>query len=151
MVWEVIIETVEGRLPSIASGGRYDNLVGLYSKSPMPAVGSSIGISRVFEMLKEKGRAKTYAAVFIAQIGKDNAEYSIGVANRMRSAGIYVDLNVTEKGISKQLDYSNSLGIRYVAIIGSKERQAGKVNLRDMQAGTEELLDVDEAIAVLKK
>lgn len=151
LIWEVIIQTTEGRLPSIASGGRYDNLIGMYSKSRSPAVGSSIGLYRVFEVLGKDGGAKTYANVFIAQVGAENLDYSITVANKLRQAGIYVDLNVTEKGISKQLEYSNTAGIPYVAIIGSKERAAEKIRLKFMQAGTEELLDVDAAIAVLKK
>jgi histidyl-tRNA synthetase len=151
LVWEVIIRTTEGRLPSMASGGRYDNLIGVYSKSRSPAVGSSIGLSRVFEILAKDGGARTYAGVFIAQVGMENLDYSITVANKMRRAGIYVDLNVSEKGISKQLEYSNTTGIPYVAIIGSKEREAGKIKLKNMRAGTEELLDVDAAIAALKK
>ena len=44
----------------------------------------------------------------------------------MRQAAIYVDLNVTEKGISKQLEYSNTAGIQYVAIIGEQGGAAGK-------------------------
>ena len=151
MIWEVVIETVEGRTPSISSGGRYDNLIGLYSKSGMPAVGTSIGISRVFEILNARLTSKTYAKVFIAQIGSDIEEYSKGVANRMRDAGIYAELNVTARGISKQLEYSSSMGIRYVAIIGNQEKESGKIKLRNMQSGTEELLDIDAAIALLKK
>lgn len=89
--------------------------------------------------------------MFIAQVGAENLDYSISVANKLRDAGIYADLNVTDKGISKQLEYSNSLGIRFVAIAGSKEREAGKIKIKDMQTGTEELLDIDAAIAQLKK
>jgi histidyl-tRNA synthetase len=151
LVWEVIIQTTEGKLPSIASGGRYDRLIGSYSKSSFPAVGSSIGISRIFELLSKEDGPRTYANVFIAQVGAENLDYSISVANKLRDAGIYADLNVTDKGISKQLEYSNSLGIRFVAIAGSKEREAGKIKIKDMQTGTEELLDIDAAISQLKK
>lgn len=150
-VWEASVETTEGRLPSIASGGRYDGLMGIYSKNSAPAVGASIGVSRVFDVLSADGGSRTYAKVFIAQIGSDISDYSIDVANKMRKEGIYVDLNVTDRGISKQLEYSNTLGIRYVAIIGPQEKKDGKVKLRDMQSGTEELLDVAAAITALKK
>lgn len=150
LIWEVVIQTTEGRLPTIAAGGRYDNLIGIYSKSNAPAVGSSIGIGRVYEMLYSGEGATTYAKVFIAQVGSENLDYSITVAKKMRQAGIYTDLNVTEKGISKQLEYANSAGMPFVAIIGDRERAAGKIKLKDMRAGTEELLDVDAAIAALK-
>jgi len=150
MIWEAVVETAEGSLPSIASGGRYDNLIGMYSKSPAPAVGSSIGITRIFDVLNREDGSSTYAKVFIAQIGKENSKYAISVAKKMRKAGIYADMNVTEKGISKQLEYSNALGIKYVVIIGTKEREQKQVKIKNMQAGTEELLDLDSAIATLK-
>ena len=150
-IWEVIIQTAEGRLPTIAAGGRYDNLIGMYSKSGAPAVGSSIGISRVFDILYPGDGPKTYAKVFIAQVGSFNLEYCIDAASKMRAAGIYVDMGLTEKGISKQLEYANAAGIPYVAIIGAKEKAEGKLKLKNMSDGTEELLDIDGAIAALKK
>jgi histidyl-tRNA synthetase len=151
-IWEVMMASDDkSKLPSIASGGRYDNLIGMYSKSQVAAVGSSIGISRVFEILRNEDGPRTYARVFIATIGQENLEYSIGVATKMRQAGIYVDMNVNERGISKQLEYANSLKIMYVAIIGAKERDSGKINFKDMQSGTEELLDIGAAIERLKK
>ena len=150
-IWEVIIRTAEGRLPTIAAGGRYDNLIGMYSKSAAPAVGSSIGISRVFDILNPQGGPKTYAKVFVAQVGEFNLGYCIEAASRMRAAGIYVDMGLSEKGISKQLEYANTAGIPYVAIIGAKEKAEGKLRLKNMNDGTEELLDINEVIAVLKK
>ncbi len=150
LVWETVVTSENQKTPSIASGGRYDNLIGLYSKSPVPAVGSSIGVSRVFELLKNRSESKTYAKVFIATIGKDNIPYSMEIAKKLRSEGIYVDLNVNEKGISKQLEYSNSIGIKYVAIIGNKENAAKQVNFRNMLDGTEELIDVDALISKLR-
>ena len=150
-IWEVIIQTSEGRLPTIAAGGRYDNLIGMYSKSSAPAVGSSIGISRIFDILYQGAGPKTYAKVFIAQVGSFNLEYCIDAASKMRAAGIYVDMGLTEKGISKQLEYANAAGIPFVAIIGAKEKAEGKLRLKNMSDGTEELLDIDGAIAALKK
>ena len=150
-IWEVIIQTAEGRLPTIAAGGRYDNLIGMYSKSSTPAVGSSIGISRVFDILYSGNGPKTYAKVFVAQVGSFNLDYCIDASKKMRAAGIYVDMGLTEKGISKQLEYANAAGIPYVAIIGAKEKAEGKLKLKNMSDGTEELLDIDGAIAALKK
>lgn len=154
MIFEFSVVTAGRRSPSLAGGGRYDGLIGMYSKSPTPAVGMSIGITRVLEMLRERvgsevGR-KSYPQVFIASIGKENTAYSIGIASRLRASGIYVDLNVAEKGISKQLEYSNSIGVKYVVIVGNRERESKKVNLKDMSSGSEEMLDIDLLIQRLK-
>ncbi len=152
LIWEVIVKDEKGnRMPSIGSGGRYDRLIGMYSKSETPAVGSSIGITRLFAILKNRSERKTYAGVHIAQIGREVDDYVIDTANALRRHGIYVDMNVTDRGISKQLDHAHALSIRYVIIIGKQEAQAHKIKLKDMQTGTEELLDVSDAIATIKR
>ena len=148
-VWEFAMEENGKRLPSIGSGGRYDNLIGTYSSRSVPAVGSSIGLSRVFELIGGKDATKTTARVFVASIG-DNRAYAASVANALRAGGTYADLNYTRRNLSKQLEYAGALGIRYAAIVGDKEREANKINLRDMLNGSEEMLSVQEAVEKLK-
>lgn len=149
-IWEFVSFEKEKKLPAIAAGGRYDNLVSLFSKKSIPAVGSSIGISRVFYLLGSDHRQKTYARVHMAYIKDENLNYALFIANRMRLAGIYVDLELTKRSLSKQLEYANSLGIPYVSIIGNQEREMNKLKLRNMLSGEEELLSIEEAIAKLK-
>lgn len=148
-VWEFAIEENGKLLPSIGSGGRYDNLIGMYSSRSIPAVGSSIGLSRVFELVGGKSATRTLAKVFVASIG-DNRAYAASVANALRASGIYTDLNYTRRNLSKQLEYAGALGIRYAAILGDKEKAANKINLRDMLNGAEEMLTVQEAVEKLK-
>lgn len=149
-IWEFIIEENGRRLPSIGGGGRYDNLIGLYSKRNTPATGSSLGISRIFDVLNLKRGIKTYANVFIACLGVKNRGYVINAANVLRGNGVYVDLNSTTRNLSKQLEYAASLGIKKVMIIGDKEVQVGKVKLRNMENGQEELISLQEAIEKLR-
>ena len=148
-VWEFAIEEDGKRLPSIGSGGRYDDLIGMYAGRSIPAVGSSIGISRVFDLIGGKSPTKTPARAFVASIGENRA-YAASVANALRAAGIYTDLNYTRRNLSKQLEYAGALGIKYAAIVGDREREANKVNLRDMLNGAEEMLSVQEVIEKLK-
>ena len=112
-------------------------------------MGSSIGISRVFDLVGGKSATKTPARVFVAFIG-DNKAYATSVANTLRAAGVYTDLNYTKRNLSKQLEHVGSLGIKYAAIVGDREREANKVNLRDMLNGAEEMLSVQEAVEKLK-
>ncbi len=149
-VWEFVIEEDGKRLPSIGSGGRYDNLIEVLSKRSVPAVGSSLGISRIFDVIAPKNGDKTYAKVFIAFIGQQNRGYAINLANMLRGNGVYVDLNSTTRNLSKQMEYAGSLRIRHVLIVGDKEREAEKVNLRNMETGVEELISLEEAIKKLK-
>lgn len=149
-VWEFVVFDEGRRLPSIASGGRYDNLMAMYSKNSVPAVGTAIGVSRVFETLERGELLKTYARLHIAYIKDENLEYAMQVASAMRSAGIYTDLGLTKRALAKQLEYVNSMNIRYVAILGNQEREAKKVRLRDMVSGEEEVIGIQEAVDKLK-
>ncbi|MGC8538396.1 MAG: histidine--tRNA ligase [Candidatus Micrarchaeia archaeon] len=151
-VWEFIKTDDAGkRLPTIAAGGRYDNLIGIYAKSSLPACGTSIGIDRVFEMLKTDASEKSYTKLFVAYIGSENEAYAINTANKCRAAGIYTDMNLTERNISKQLDYANAIKCKYVMILGNEERQGKVVRLKNMISGNEELLPLEEAIEIVKK
>jgi histidyl-tRNA synthetase len=149
-IWEFVLERDGKRLPTIAGGGRYDGLIGIYSKRSMPAVGSSIGISRIFDLLSQKNETRTYAKVFIAYLSERNRGYAINAANALRGNGIYADLNSTSRSLSKQLEYAGSLRIKKVMILGDKERESNKIKLRDMDTGEEELISLQEAIDKLR-
>ncbi len=145
-VWEFVAYAQGERLPTLASGGRYDRLIGIYAKKELPAVGSSVGISRVFDALKNGSVTRTYAKVYLAPIKKDNLAYAINIATALRSAGIYVDMNLTQRNIAKQMEYANSLRIPFVAIVGNMEMEANKIKLRNMQTGEEAMLTAEECI-----
>lgn len=149
-IWEFVVIEEGKRLPTIASGGRYDNLMELYSKNNVPAVGTSLGVSRAFEILDKGEIFKTEARLHIAYIKDENLEYAMAVASQMRHAGIYVDLGLMKRALAKQLEYVNSMGIRYAAILGNQEREAKKIKLRNMISGEEETLGVEEAIEKLR-
>jgi len=136
---------------SIGGGGRYDELLGFYG-APSPAVGISLGVERIADLLKaerkiKEGQPSTAAHVYIAPVKDEAYPYAISVARTLRSLGISASLNVTERDLRKQLDYANSLGFRYLAVVGEKEEKLGKVTLRDMKSGKEEQLPVKDAAA----
>ena len=149
-VWEFVVEENGKRLPSIGAGGRYDDLIGIYTSKSLPATGMTLGISRIFDVLNVPGSKKTYAKVFVAYIGKQNREYAINAANTLRGNGIYVDMNATTRNLSKQLEYASSLAVPWVVIAGDKEREASKLRLRNMENGEEELISLQEAIENLR-
>ncbi len=149
-VFEFIVKRNGEQLPSICGGGRYDNLIGIYSKRSLPAVGITVGISRILDILGGSGGIATYSKVFVAYIGDENADYALGIANTLRSMNFNVDFEVMGRSISKQLEYANALKIRFVIIVGNIEKGAGKVKLKDMLTGKEEALTVNDAAEVIK-
>ena len=91
---------------------------------------------------------KTNTKVYIIPIKTLNE--SIKIAQQLRDAGINTDIDSMERGLSKNLEYANSLGIPYVVFIGKKELQQDKLKLRDMESGKEEMMKMDEVIEKLK-
>jgi len=149
-VWEFIVYDENGkRLPTIVAGGRYDNLIGIFLNQQIPATGISIGIDRIMNVIGSSEETKSYARVYVASMG-DVLDYSLYVANALRAAGVNTDINVTKRNIAKQLEYANAMRFRYVVIIGEREQSSNKLKLRDMISGNEELLDIEEAIKVIK-
>jgi histidyl-tRNA synthetase len=149
-IFEFVAYEKNKPLPSFAGGGRYDKLIGLYTKMNVPAVGCSIGISRLFEVVKADTFKRTYANAYVAWIGAENIPYAVNAATMLRARGIYAEMNVKDRSISKQLEYANSLKIKYAVIIGNAEKADNKVRLRDMVNGNEEMLNIEEAIEKIK-
>ncbi len=137
---------------SLCGGGRYDKMIGDYLGSgDYPALGISFGIEPITEVLKMKSKCevrKTVTELFILPIG--TTKECIKIAAEIRKQGVKVDMDVMGRGISKNLNYANSLGIPYVAFVGSDELKKKKIKLKDMKSGKEELISVKDVVKKIK-
>ena len=117
-----------------------------------PALGISFGIEPITEVLKMKNKCdvkKTVTELFILPIG--TTKECIKIASQLRKEGVKVDMDVMGRGISKNLNYANSLGIPYVAFVGSNELKKKKIKLKDMKSGKEELISVKDVVKKIEK
>ena len=139
---------------SVCGGGRYDTLIGglLGKPDAYPAVGFSFGLEPIMDVLREqeKGAAQRKTKVQVYLIPIKTLTACAAIAERLRAAGVNVDMDLAGKSISKNLDYANSYGIPFVVIAGQQELSQSKVKLKSMETGQEEILSVDEVIARLK-
>ena len=140
---------------AVASGGRYDKIIAklLNSKQEYPSVGISFGLDRIYEALLSNGLARevpTTTRVFVLPIGDyDIYKEAIKIAEIIRGDGINAQTDIIGRGVSKNLNYVNSLSIPYVIFIGKKEVETGKYKLRDMKTGKEKLLGIKEIKKIL--
>jgi len=138
IVLESFLDDLPG-LGSICSGGRYDNLAGLYTKQPLPGVGASLGIDRLLAGLEELGQAggpESPAEVFLAHFdGARLADY-LRIAAALRRAGIAVEFFPEAKKLGQQLKLASKRGIPLALVIGGDEFVAGTAQLKDMVAET---------------
>ncbi|MEK6978914.1 MAG: histidine--tRNA ligase [Candidatus Micrarchaeota archaeon] len=142
---------------TIAGGGRYDKLLGLYGQ-PDCAIGISIGIERLITLIKERnaknnsgGTAKTYTKVFVGCVKPEFYNYAAKVAGEFRAAGIATETDLNERNLRKQMDYANSLGMPFFAVVGEREAKENKITLKDMKSGKEDFVFVKDAIERLVK
>lgn len=136
---------------SIAGGGRYDNLIAVYSGKKIPAVGVSLGIDRILEMLEFSSSPEyTYANVFVANVNEGNYPYALKIANALRANGIPTEVNLALRNLSNQFAYANAIKTKYAIVVGDIEEKSGKVKLRNLISGTESSVDVDEAVKIIK-
>lgn len=151
VVFEVYLKKGEIK-SSVAAGGRYDKMIGEFiGRGEYPATGISFGLEVIMDALKanKTSIAKTVTELYVIPIKTKEASFKI--AEKLRSNGINVDIDLAEKGISKNLDYADKLGIPYVAFIGEDELKKKKLKLRNMKTGKEEYLAVEDIAKRLTK
>ncbi len=134
---------------SVCSGGRYDNLAEYYTDRPLPGVGISIGLTRLFYVLSEQGmlneaRADAPADVMIVPM-TDDLEPSVRLATSLRGQGIRVQLYTEQKKFKAKIQYADKLHIPYVIFLGEDEVNAGTVSLKDLRSGEQITAPAEDA------
>ena len=132
---------------SICSGGRYDNLAENYTDNILPGVGISIGLTRLFFVLKEIGfvdnyEIKSFVDYLIIPVG-NTLEYCGGICKKLQSNKKNVEIYLEDDKLKKKLNYANTLGIPKVIFIGEDEINKGEIKIKDMMTGNEEVLKLE--------
>lgn len=148
----LIFETVLTSAPtygSVLSGGRYDNLVGMFSNREVPAVGMSIGLDRLLSALTELGLTETIATmtkVLIVNMDDTLESDYLRMVSELRTAGINTALYYESGDMGKQLKYASDRGIRYALIYGADEKKEGKVVIKDLSSGEQKKILLQELV-----
>ena len=146
------IDTSGKNIGSLAGGGRYDNLIEVLGGRHTPATGISFGIERIIEVMKEEMMfdfPRTKIKVFVANVNEEVKDDTIKITQELRKNGIPCQSNLMNRGLTKQLEFADSLGIPYVIIIGPKELRKKVVKLRDMKKKIESEVKIKELIKKL--
>lgn len=133
---------------SICSGGRYDNLAENYTNNILPGVGISIGLTRLFFVLKEIGFVESYklpskVEYLIIPIG-DTLKYCGEVYKKLTESGKAVEMYFEDDKLKKKLNYANKLEIPYVILLGEEEEANKSINIKNMITGKQETLKFED-------
>ena len=124
------------QIGSICSGGRYEDLASHYTKSKLPGVGISIGLTRLFWQLREAGLIagsdESSVQAMVALMDEGQLAESLDIARRLRAAGINTEVQMESRKLAKQFQYASRAGIRFVVLAGEDERARGAVTVKDL-------------------
>ena len=136
VIFETFLED-DPKLGSVCSGGRYDDLAGLYTKQALPGVGASLGVDRLLAHLEEQAgaageRPADPRAVFVPLLGEDRLADAFALANELRTEGFLVTVAPDVRGLGKHLKWADGRGFGVAAILGEEEATAGTVTFKDL-------------------
>lgn len=134
-IYETVVE--EPKIGSITGGGRYDELIGSFSKQGYPATGTSFGIERIIDVMEEFAMfppsvGKTVTDVLVSVFDDELMPESLKLATVLRQNGVRTEVYFRPARLSAQIKYADNRGIPYVAILGSDEVDAGTVAMRNL-------------------
>lgn len=148
-IYETVVE--EPKIGSITGGGRYDELIGSFSKQSYPATGTSFGIERIIDVMEEfdmfpSAVGKTVTQVLVTVFDADLVQASLKLATRLRSSGIRTEVYCRPTRISAQMKYADNKGIPYAVILGSDEVETDTVAVRNLASREQQVIPQEKLV-----
>jgi histidyl-tRNA synthetase len=148
-VFETFLTALPG-IGSVCSGGRYDDLASLYTKQRLPGIGGSLGVDRLIAAMEELGLVDEKAAsadVFIPLFVEARAGGYLALAEKLRAAGISVELYPEPRKLGAQMKYADRRGHRVAVIIGDSEWADGTAQVKALDTGESVEIPTDGLVA----
>jgi histidyl-tRNA synthetase len=147
------VKALDLQIGSITGGGRYDNLTGIFGMPGLSGVGISFGADRIYDVLNQLDlypeQVRTATQLLFVNFGQAEVEYSLPIIAKARQAGIRTEIYPDSSKMKKQMQYANVKQIPYVAIVGETEMAEGKVMLKNMVTGEQNLVTPDELVEAI--
>jgi len=138
---------------SICGGGRYDDLTGNFGMPGVSGVGISFGADRIYDVLTQlqlfPSETVDSTKLMFVNFGPAEEAFCLPVLAAVRKAGINAEIFPDKSKMAKQMTWANNKKIPFVAIVGENELLQGKINLKNMVTGEQELVNVEELIKIL--
>ena len=144
---------ISPKIGSITGGGRYDNLIGLFTNSSVPATGSSFGLERLVTVLEEMQRVDTpdsATQVLVTLFDMSLRNETLRLAHTLRTAALKTEIYFEAEKLKKQLSYAAQKGIVLVVILGPDEVRTDTAVLRNMRSSSQEVVPQRDLIQRIK-
>ena len=148
------VKALDVQIGSITGGGRYDNLTGIFGMPGISGVGISFGVDRIFDVLNAldcypKDAVNGTQLLFI-NFGDKETAYCLPAVAKAREAGIRTEIFPDASKMKKQMSYANAKQIPFVVLAGENEMAEGKLTLKNMLSGDQQLVTIEELISIVK-
>ena len=144
------VKALDVQIGSITGGGRYDNLTGIFGMPGLSGVGISFGADRIYDVLGQLDlypkESVTGTQLLFINFGEKETAYCLPLIAQARAQGIRAEIYPDAAKMKKQMSYANAKQIPFVALAGENEMNAGKLTLKNMETGEQQLLTIDELI-----
>ena len=146
-IFEIVVD--EPKIGSLSGGGRYDHLIGLLGGAESPAVGLSLGLERLIDVIDELGMApaeirSTVTTVLVTVFDRERQSASLSVASNLRAAQINCEVYLGSEKLATQLRYANKKNIPLAVILGPDEVERGQVVLKNLLTGDQKTIERSE-------
>lgn len=127
-----------GAQGTVCGGGRYDGLIEELGGKSMTGLGFAMGLERLIMVMEGQGLSfgeERRCRIYLAPMGEETVQTAFVIADRLRRAGISVQMDLMEKSIKAQMKYADKLDVDYVGVLGSDELERGEISLKNMKTG----------------
>lgn len=138
-----------GAQNAVTGGGRYDGLIAELGGPEIPGIGFATGMERLISLLPPHAGLEKPSRIFIAFVGEDSRHEAFRLAHDLRLKGIAVDIGYGQKSLKSQMRRANKRGCSTVLILGEEELKNRKAVVRDMEAKTQEEVNLDRLTGIL--
>lgn len=147
------VKALDVEIGSITGGGRYDNLTGIFGLPDVSGVGISFGADRIFDVLNQLNlypeNSGQQTQVLFVNFGEKEENYLLPVLSGLRKSGISAEIYPEAAKLKKQFSYADDNHIPFVAIAGENEIGEGKITLKNMATGEQQLIPVTQLLIMI--
>ena len=151
IVFEVYIPEL-GAQKQVCGGGTY-SLIKVFGGEEIESTGFAFGFDRLMNAIEElngEKELKPYLDVFVAPINDETRQKSFEITQTLRKNGIATDVDLNRKKFKKLMNHANNINVGKVVIVGKKDLDEGKVTVKDMNSGAQELVSLDSLVDYIK-
>ena len=152
IVFEIYVPEL-GAQKQICGGGSY-SLVKVFGGQEVESTGFALGFDRLMNAIEEltnKEELPSHLDVYVAPISKDMQTKAFEITQMLRANGIKTDVDLNGKKFKKLMNYADKIKVPKIIIVGAKDLEEGKVTVKDMVSGDQELVELDNLITCLKE